>query len=160
MKKITIALAALAALSALGNGAASAAPIPNPSDSLAIYLLTSSPNPQFGIVKTDAQENACGVPSPDPLTNGAPLAGGCLFAFNPLQIAGNLSLEGRPTFVFEPDGVTLSDVFGVYCLARDQNGVCTSGSPAFLSEINGQHIDLSQFGDISNDPHVIENGSQ
>jgi len=155
MKNSSLVLALVLVLSVIASAAAKAAPIQ--SDSLAIR----GPNGSilFGIVVTDAQESACGTPSVNPITNGQPLAGGCLFAFNPLQIGGNLNLEGRPTLVYEPDGVTLSDVFGVWCFARDQNGTCTSGSPAFVSEIPGQQIDISQLGDTSNDFVVVECGT-
>jgi hypothetical protein len=112
-------------------------------------------------MKTELQEQNCANPTPDPKSVGALVAGGCLYSFNDPQNAlapVDLSREGVLTLVYEPGSTTtLSDVFGIFCFARNVDGACTSGALAFLSDINDAPIDITQLGDVSNAFVVTEN---
>jgi hypothetical protein len=61
----------------------------------------------------------------------------------------DLSRINDLTLVYWPDG-TLSDIFGITCVAEDASQNCTTGALAFLTQINGQPIDLTPLGDTSN----------
>jgi hypothetical protein len=150
MKTIASALLAAAVLALFGSVAADATPFPPTafvpvagpavsfSDTMFIF---KPPGPAVleGLAVTPADISAC----------SNIIAGGCLFDVpNPLGLPFDAAQEGRFTLVYEPDGVTLSDLFGMRC-----NGV--SCNLAFLSEIPGQPIDLTGV-DISNFYAVTE----
>lgn len=164
----------VAALSAIGLGEANATALPSVIGPATVANLTFganivsdgirvfNPDGSFltGFGKTDAQESNCGIPAENAQGPGEHTLGGCLFAFNPAQMSAapaDLSLAGQLTLVFEPDGVTLSDIFGVDCFTNDPTtGACTSGALAYLSKINGLPLDLAALGDTSNFFKVTE----
>ncbi|HWU54355.1 MAG TPA: PEP-CTERM sorting domain-containing protein [Rhizomicrobium sp.] len=137
MKRFGFAFIAAAALTIFGGTAANALPFPptlfQPTaggvvpfeDRMFIF------KPGAGLIEdrmvTHADINGC----------ANVLVGGCLFTVpNPLGLAFNPSQQDRLTLVYEPDGITLSDIFGVTC-----NG--DTCNLAFLSRIGNQAIDLT-----------------
>jgi len=150
MRTIASALLAAAVLALFGSVAADATPFPPTafvpvagpvtafSDSMFIFK-PPGPGVLEGLAVTPADISACSTV----------VVGGCFFNVpNPLGLAFNAAQEGRYTLVYEPDGITLSDIFGMNC-----NGV--SCNLAFVSEIPGQSIDLTGV-DISNFYAVTE----
>lgn len=138
MKKFGFAFIAAAALTVFGGNAANAVPTFPPTsfqplagpvqpfeDAMFIF------KPGTGIVEgfsvSNSDINGC----------SSVLVGGCFFTVpNPLGLAFNSSQEDRWTMVYEPDGTTLSDIFGMTC----NDGGCNL---AFLSRIGNQAIDLT-----------------
>ena len=149
MKSFRFAFIAAAALMALSSVAADALPVPPTlfqpqagvagpfEDNMFVFKPGTGVLESLGVTNTDI--GACSTV----------LAGGCFFTVpNPLGIPLNANQEGRYTLVYEPDGVTLSDIFGMTC-----NGA--SCNLAFLTEIPGQSIDLTGV-DTSNFYAVTE----
>jgi hypothetical protein len=138
MRKNAFAFLAAAAMTTLGSVAAQALPSPptafvpqagsaqSYSDGMFVFKappLTSVES--FSV--TNADINSCSTI----------LVGGCFFDIaNVPGLGVNSSMENKFTLVYEPDGVTLSDVFGVNC-----NG--QTCDLAFLSKRNGVPIDLT-----------------
>jgi hypothetical protein len=161
MKNCALIFAANLVMGAIGANGAFAAPVTSPvSDTLMAFGPTGAFVTGFG--KTEFQEQNCGIPASDPKSVGQIFAGGCLYSFNDAQnllAPADLSREGQLTLVYEPDGTTLSDVFGILCFSRNVDQTCTSGAMAFISDINDAPIDITQLGDVSNAFHITENAS-
>jgi len=138
MRKIGFAFIAAAALTALGSIPALAVPTSPPTSFVPLAGPVQSFDdamfifkPGSGVIESKA------VTSSDINSCSTVLVGGCLFTVpNPLGLGFNSSLESRLTLVYEPDGITLSDIFGITC-----NGV--SCNLTFLSRIGNQAIDLT-----------------
>ena len=93
------------------------------------------------IIATDALETSCADPE----------FGGCQFQFTSGTGTGttlNNSRSDTFTIIYEPDGVTVSDIFGIACDTRDPTtGLCSSGAAlAFASRIpGGPGLDITQL---------------
>jgi hypothetical protein len=154
-------------LMAVGLGEANATPIPSVIGPATIANLTFgavvqdgirvfNPDGTFltGFGKTNAQIANCGIPVENAQGPGEHTTGGCGFGLSPGQATlapADLSLtDAQLTLVFDPDGVTLSGVFGIECFTNDPvSGACTVGVLAYLTRINGQALDLASLGDTS-----------
>jgi hypothetical protein len=147
MKRLGFSLMAATALFAVSEGAANAVGIP--SDTLQLFNAAGAPVSGAGFSKTEANEIACGGPQKlfDPKGFGGLEANGCLYSFNDSQAAlapADLTKEPFVSIVYEPDRTTVSDVFGIFCFSRaSDTAPCTSGAFAFISDIEGQSIDIS-----------------
>jgi hypothetical protein len=152
MRKTGSAFVVAAALTALGSIPALAVPTSPPTSFVplagpvqpfddAVFIF----KPGTGVIESKA------VNSSDINGCSSLLVGGCLFTVpNPLGLSFNSNLDGRLTLVYEPDGITLSDIFGFTCGDVGCN-------LAFLSRIGNQVIDLTGV-DTSNWFKVTELG--
>lgn len=138
MKRVGFAFLAAAALTALGSVAAQALPFPptsfvpqagpaqNYSDGIFVFKAPPLTSVE-ALSVTNADINSCSTI----------LVGGCFFDITTVPGLGiNSSMENKFTLVYEPDGVTLSDIFGINC-----NG--QTCDLAFLSKRAGAPIDLT-----------------
>ena len=178
MKKFVSAMAVFASLTAFGSIEASAGIISAPSvtgaatladltggggdllsDRVQVFGPTGGAFANKGV--TDAQVSACGTGNPaNGLFNlfgaGLNVANACEFGLAdhsivtalPYNIAVNSALENKPTLVYEPDGVTLSDVFGIRCedVFNGGQGGCYL---VFLSRIGNQPFIIPSDVDTS-----------
>jgi hypothetical protein len=94
---------------------------------------------------TDTQKTNCGPANGDTFTTGVSVLGGCAFSVD-IPAPLDLSLVDKFTLVYEPDGTTVSDLFGITCGSDTSNGqACTSAYWIFLSTIPGQTLDFTGF---------------
>jgi hypothetical protein len=155
MKKF--AIAAAAAMMVLSSGSAYAAQTlitgsslatfaGSASDSLTLLSLGNPVTVLNTIAATEADEIACLDPA----------LGGCFFSFGSGAGTGNgLNYANANIFtiIYEPDHVTVSDVFGISCQVTNTDGFCTGGTLGFVSRKPGAPgLDISALlGNINND---------
>jgi len=147
MNRTALVFSAALAFLTSGAGAALAAPIlingnsiptfaGGASDSFNVLFFNGVGNPPTFIGSLSAypaDEVACVDPA----------AGGCSFEINSFVgpgviITPNLAISDQIAVFYEPDGVTISDIFAIGCDTRGADGKCTSGGNfSFISRKDG-----------------------